>query len=180
MRRVLLVLGLGVAVAACGDDDDPAGPSPVVAEYTLEITGALTETATGPAYFGADVGEGGEAVWILAMGQDTSRHVVLAGKQGSARPGAGSYAIVDPSGTTAGWTLLHLVSAGEDLLGMYVAESGTITIQASSADEVRGTLTFEAVELLGESTDTIRVSGTFRAVPAPATASLSAALVGLR
>ena len=167
LRRILMTMAAAAAVAACGDDDSQS-PVPVAAEYALAIEGALTETATGPAYFGTDTdGEGGD-VWVLIMGQDTSRHLVVAGRAGSARPAPGSYPIVDPSGPAAGWTLVHVVSNGDELLGLFLAESGTVRIDASSAQEVRGTLDFEAVGVLGEVVDTIQVSGTFRAAPAPA------------
>jgi hypothetical protein len=166
LRRSLMTLMLAAPLAACGDDDSQS-PAPVVAEYALDIEGAFTETATGPAYFGTDTDDEGEAVWVLILGQQTSRHLVVAGRGGSARPGPGSYPIADPSGPAAGWALVHLVTDGDELLGMFLAESGTVQIDASSAEEVRGSLEFEAVGIMAEAVDTIEVSGTFRAVPAP-------------
>lgn len=175
LRRSLVILVLAAAAAACGDDEDPQGPNPVASEYALEIEGALNESSSGPAYFGADVDENNEPVWMILMGQDTSRHLVLAGRAGSARPGTGSYAVADPTGTEEGWSVIHLLSDGDELLGMFFAESGTVTISASSAEEVRGTIEFEAMGLMGTTLDTIQVSGSFRAIPAPAgSASLMA------
>lgn len=167
-RTSLVILTVAAAAAACSDSDDPQGPNPVASEYALEIDGAVTENAAGPAYFGSDVDENSQPVWMILMGEDTSRHLVLAGKPGSDRPGTGSYAVVDPAGTAAGWNVVHLLSDGDELLGMFIAESGTVTITASSADEVRGTIEFEAAGMIGTAMDTLQVSGRFTAVPAPA------------
>jgi hypothetical protein len=179
VRRTLAMMTMAVAMAACGDDDSQS-PDPIVARYALEIEGALTETAEGASYFGADTDEYGEDVWVLLMGTETSRHLVLAGKAGSSRPAPGTYAIVDPNGPAAGWTIVHLVSDGDDLLGLFMAERGTITISRSTSDEVTGTLEFEASGALGESVAGISVTGTFTAVPAPGSLSSSRIPLGGR
>lgn len=168
MKRIILaclLLSAGV-LAACGDDD-PAAPTPVLSEFQLSVTGDVTETATGPAWFGADVDDDGEPVFALLLGQDTSRHLVIAGRSGSARPGTGSYAIREPDAAAGAWSLLHLLSDGDELLGMFVADSGTVTITESTPQLLRGSMEFHATGVLGQEDATVRVTGTFRAAPAP-------------
>jgi hypothetical protein len=179
VRRTLAMLVMAVAMAACGDDDSQS-PDPIVARYALEIEGALTETAEGASYFGADTDEDGEAVWVLLLGTETSRHLVLAGKAGSSRPAPGTYAVVNPTETSAGWTIVHLVSDGDELLGLFMADRGTITISRSTPDEVTGTLEFEASGAMGEAAAGISVAGTFTAVPAPGSLSSSRIPLGAR
>lgn len=162
-RKIPVGLALALAVMACGDTTTP--PEPIIAEFTLDIDGAVTETARGPAYFGSDEDENGEAMWALLLGADTSRHVVIAGKAGATRPGTGSYAITGtPSGS--GWRLLHILSDGDELVGMFMGETGTVVITESSDEVVRGTIEFEAAGALGQTAGSLEVTGSFVAVPA--------------
>ena len=74
------------------------------------------------------------------------------------------------------WTVTHVVGDGEELVGMFVAESGTLIVTASSASEIRGTLSFKGIGVLGAIPDTVNVTGSFVAVPAsssPAPAGIS-------
>lgn len=177
-RFTPLALTALLALAACGDDDGPLAPGS--SQYTLQIQGAMVETATGPAYFGSDVDDDGQPVWVLLLGSATSRHLVMAAKPGSDRPGTGTVQLQDPESTTGGWTALHLVSEGEELLAMYVAESGSITFSSSSAGKMTGTLQFRAVGLLDQASDTVDVTGSFTAVPAPASTAAARAAAGIR
>lgn len=163
--RVAVLAILVAALPGCGDDD-PSDVTPIEAAYALDVSGAVTEQATGKAYFGTDEDELGQPVFALLLGDDTSRHIVMAGKDGAARPGPGEYAIVDPEQGESGWTLLHIISDGDELLGMFVANRGTLTITESTADVLRGTLEFDAVGVMGTAEDSVAVAGSFVAVPA--------------
>lgn len=160
-------LMLVTALLACGDD--PIAPDPDAATFTLRITGALTETATGPAFFGSDEDAGGDPAWVLLLGEEDGRHVVVAGKEGAGRPGTGTYTLAAAPGAGGEWTLAHIVGDGDELLGMFLAESGSVTLTESSDQEIRGTLSFRAVDAL--TSDTLRVTGSFVAVPAPSASS---------
>lgn len=158
----MLALTLAAAAAACGDDD-PAGPDPVEHTYSMEVTGDLDEDADGPAWFGSDVDEEGQAVWALVFGDDDDRHFVVVGKDGSARPGPGTYPIVDPESEENGWTLIHIVSDGEELLGLFAGIDGTVTITESADGEVKGTIEFDAEGILGLGEAEIHATGSFNA-----------------
>ena len=93
---------------------------------------------------------------------ETSRHLVIAGREGASRPDVGTHAIEE-----GGWELLHVISDDEELLGMFYGVEGEITITSSSSSRIRGTIEFVATELLGE--EQVTGSITFDAVPAPAT-----------
>lgn len=176
-RKSLALVVVAAGVLSGCDGDDPSSPDRVTPEFELTLAGALTETATGPAYFGSDVNDDGEPVFLLLLGTATSRHLVLVGKEGSERPAAGSYDIGDPTTAAAGWSALHLVSEGDELLGMFMAETGTLTITESTSKEMRGTLEFAGTGVFGEEEGELQVTGTFVAAPAPSSA-LSAETAG--
>ena len=176
-RKQIVMLALAAGLVGCGDD--PQGPAPIQPEYELSVTGALTETATGPAHFGTDVDENGQSVWALLMGEDTARHLVMLVKGGSERPATGTLEIESPL-VEDGWHLLHFVSDGEELVDMFVADSGQVTLSRSSKDEVAGTVEFWASGMLGG--EEISVTGSFTATPAPelSASAMTAARTGGR
>lgn len=178
LRAATLVM-LAAVLTACGDDD-PSDVAPIAAAYELEVSGAVTETASGKAYFGTDEDELGRPIVALLLGDDTSRHLVIAAREGATRPAEGDYAIVDPEESESGWSLLHIISDGDELLGMFTATAGTLTITESTEDVLRGTLEFDAVGLLGVTEDSVAVSGSFVAVPAPAIGAEAAAVRAVR
>ena len=177
--RAATLVTLATVLAGCGDDD-PSDVTPIAAAYELEVSGAVTETASGKAYFGTDEDELGQPILALLLGDDTSRHLVIAARQGAARPAEGEYAIVDPEQSESGWSLLHIISDGDELLGMFTATRGTLTITESTEDVLRGTLEFDAVGLLGVAEDSVAVSGSFVAVPATAIGAEVAAMRAVR
>lgn len=167
MQR-LIAIGLltFVGVATGCDDGDSTGPDGR-GTFQLEVSGALEETAEGPAWFGGDETEEGDPVFVLLLGEEDSRHLVLAGREGSARPGVGTYAI-GPNG----WEVLHLVSDDDELLGMFFADEGEVRITSSSSGVLRGTIDYVATGLLGEAEGEIEGAITFEAIPAPAASAL--------
>lgn len=160
------------AMAACGDD--AAGPEPVAGEFELTVDGAVTETVEGPAYFGSDVNDDGEPVFLLILGQDTSRHLVMVAQAGASRPRPGTYEIEAPT-AAADWTALHLITDEDELLGMFVAETGTLTITESTSAGIRGSLEFTGAGLWGLEDGELEVSGTFVAAPASSMSAATAA-----
>ena len=173
--------GVGLSVvltlAACGGDDDPVGPGPDEFTFRLDVTGALNEVATGPAFFGSDTDPEVGPIWVLLLGEEAGRHVVVAGRPGATRPAVGTYALGDGSEPTTDWTLAHIVADGEELVEMFLADSGAVTVTTSSDTMVRGSLAFRALGQFGETSDTVRVTGTFTASPAQ-TLSAGSGLAG--
>ena len=169
-RRITMLMLLALA-AGCGDDD-PSSPLPLPeSSFELEITGAVTESASGNALFGSDTDPEGNPLFALVLGDDTTRHTITAGIPGTSRPGTGTFEITAPEAGENGWTLVHIISDGDELLGLFVAESGTLTITESTADVLRGTLEFQATGFLGEDSDSMSVAGSFTAVRATAPAA---------
>ena len=160
MKRMMSIGLLAFTAAAAACDSDSTGPG-AQGSYDLEVTGAFTETAEGPAWFGSELNDDGDPVFMLLFGDESSRHLVIAGREGATRPDVGTHAIEEGS-----WDLLHVVSDGDELLGMFYATEGQITITSSSSGRIRGTIEFVASELLGETEVTGSI--TFDAVPAPA------------
>ena len=167
-RARLVVLAIMLGMMGCGDED-PVGPGQD-GSFELTVTGALEATTAGPAWFGSDVDpEAGER-WVLLLGDGGGDgHMVVAGRPGITRPTAGTYPLTAPDEANPGWTLVHLVTDAEELLGMFVADQGTVTLTSSSSGEVAGQLNFRAVDLLTGGSDTVFVTGSFVARPAPAT-----------
>lgn len=162
MKRMMSIGLLAVTMTAAACDSDSTGPD-AQGSYDLEVTGAFTETAEGRAWFGSDVNDDGDPVFMLLFGDESSRHLVIAGREGASRPDVGTHVIEEGS-----WDLLHVISDDEELLGMFYATEGEIIITSSSSSRIRGTIEFVATELFGEG-ETVTGSITFDAVPAPAT-----------
>jgi hypothetical protein len=165
LRPIAIPVLLAATVLACSDD--PSGPEPIQGSYELSITGAFSETARGTAWFGTDTDENEDPMFVVILGDETTRHVLLLGRAGEEQPAAGSYHIVAPGPNQTDWTVLHVVADGEDLLGMFSSTSGTLTITESSAEQLRGTIAFSAVGVVGQAADSIAGTGSFTAVPAP-------------
>lgn len=179
LPRAAVLVMLTAALSGCGDDG-PSEVIPIEAAYELDVTGALTERASGKAYFGSDEDENGQPIFALLLGDDTSRHLVIAGTPGEARPAAGSYTIIDPDQSQSGWSLLHVISGGDELLGVFVATDGTLTITESTSDVLRGELEFVAAGFMGTAEDSITVTASFVAVPAGQIGTTAAARAGVR
>lgn len=165
-RALVPLLLLSTAVTAGCDGDDPGEVSPVESAFTLDIDGAITERASGRAYFGSDEDANSQPIFAILLGDDTSRHLVIAAVPGASRPGPGSYTIIDPESSQAGWELLHMVSEDDELLAMFIATTGTLTITESEDDVVRGSLEYDASGFFGTAEDSVAVTAEFVAVPA--------------
>lgn len=164
MKRYLstALLALTAGVTACGSDstgpdDQPAG------SFEITVTGTFNETGEGPAWFGTDVTDSGEPLFILLLGDQNSRHSVMLATEGAVRPDVGTYQI----GTQSAWELIHIISNNDELLGMFIAEDGELRITTSSSGALRGEIDFIAGAIFNED-DAVTGTITFDAVPAPA------------
>jgi hypothetical protein len=152
-----------LALIACSDSS--TGPVEQNFRYDLTVSGAVEQTLRGPALFGSETGSGGQSMFAILLGADTSSHTLILGKPGSERPARGSYDIVQ-AGSGAGWEIIYAISDDEELLGLFLSTSGTLIITESTSRRLRGTLQFEATGFLGDDLEnevTVTVQGTFDA-----------------
>jgi hypothetical protein len=179
---MILLVAVGLAAPACGDDD-PAGPngneSGIPGTFQASVTGDLTLSLSGGAVFGT-LTEGGSSAFAIALvrgvlGQDNS-DVAYIGRDNTAAPAAGSYPI--HSATCGSCTAddftgayLHQVSLAE--IGAFVSDTGAFTITSASADTLRGTFDFSASLAIGigVTADSVRLQGSFTAVAGQVPAS---------
>lgn len=163
--KLLSIVGLSLALAAC--DDGPT--QPVETGYDITVTGDVAARVRGEAFFGADTDESGAPVFAILLGQDTSSHTILMGRSGAQAPVPGEYRV----GQEDEWSAIYILSSGDELAGVLVADSGRITIAESSATRLRGTVDLYASGLIDDDDGlaSVRVTGTFSARPAPEAAS---------
>jgi len=166
MNRVARILAVTLAAAAlaCGDSTTPVNQG----SFTASITGDLTASLTGRAVFGVAT-QGTNQGFVIALERQGSsqldRDVIVTGRLNTQRPGEGTYPIVSCSGGCdadefdAGYVFYR--TSGDS--GLFISESGTLTITASSTDTIAGTMSFSATSLTG--LDQITVTASFTAVP---------------
>jgi hypothetical protein len=167
MNRVVRILALTLAavILACGDSSNPSNQG----SFTASITGDLTSSLTGRAVFGVGT-QGSNQGFVIALERQGSsqidRDVIVVGRLNTQRPGEGTYPIVSCAGGAcgnddfdAGYVFYR--TSGES--GLFLSESGTLTITESSAEQIVGTMTFDAPSAL--SMDQITITASFTAVP---------------
>lgn len=159
--RTTLVLALAAVMTACGDD---ATEPEVTSSFEMQVTGSLTESAEGLAYFGVGDDEEGDPVWSIVLEDDAGRHTIVTAVPGTSRPAVGTYDLAG-SENDSDWLLLHIVGDGDELLDVFVVDSGSITIAESTSRAVRGTLEFNATGSFGTGPSEIEVTAAFVAVP---------------
>ena len=157
-RRSLLALV--VVAAACGGS--PQSGAGQGGNFDANITGAANAQLTG--YAGSQ-GQAG-VVWVLqlvSMGVDSS---IEFSREGSGRPGSGSYPLVDATTSrggsapadhfvaSVGLSQSIMVGKGFDTL------TGTLTVTQSTARSVAGRFTMTA-SLSTNPASTVVVTGTF-------------------
>ena len=176
--KVAVLLAI-VGQMACGETE--TGPEPRSedkGDLTLLVSGEdISHTLNGKAVFGTAAVGGGRLEWVLFLWrgdrlQFTSQFDVLDLFRASLdRPEPGTYTMAAYSDS---------VTADEEFAGRYIfsfgisygvfhVESGTLTIEASSDQEISGSFEMMALLDAGNSNevmaDTATVRGTFRAVP---------------
>lgn len=166
--RTILTAFAAAALVACGDDNGPSGPGNDY-RFELEVSGDMTAQLEGDAFFGADTGANGEPVFAILLMNEDEESMVLLAKPGTARPGTGTYSFeVEPG--NGEWSGALTSTEGEELLGFFIAESGTITITESTDSRLRGHIQFHATGFTGDlgTEGEVNVSGEFEARRAPA------------
>lgn len=155
-----------LATAAC--DDDPSGPVVDEGTYRYEVEGDLETTVTGQAWFGAEVDEQGEDIFAVLLGSQDDDHIVVFGVSGTTRPAAGTYQIDTSGEIGAGdWVGLYTVGDGDELVALFVADSGTVVLTESGSDRMEGTFELFMSGIMGSATGEVLLEGEFDARPAP-------------
>ena len=175
--RLVTLAALSTILVACGDDSgDPVGIDEVFqGTYTATLTGALTETLSGRAWFGSGTDpETGESAWIAYLVTD-AQNPLAAGENvmffGLGEPQQTGYVLADisgggefPEGGAAGMVLTY---AAQTLSGAFSSTGGSLTVTSLSSTRMDGTFNFtaEGAVFTGgvPSEGTITVSGSFEA-----------------
>ncbi len=168
-RMRWLAGGLALAVAiACSETNGPGDEG----SFTGTISGDLALTLSGTSVFGVTT-QGGRQGFVIALDHKGAtqfdRDVIVLGRFNTERPVVGTFTIIPGACTTcspddfdAGYVFQR--ASGES--GFFISESGTLQITASSAEQIVGSVTFQAVVLSGGSGATnVTVTAQFRSVP---------------
>jgi len=160
---VMVALGL---LPACGDNG--TGPE-VEGSFSATITGDLQRTLSGTAVFGVTTVQGTDGFALAFERGSVSTFdvdLILLGRFNTQRPGEGTYDIV-ASGCDAcsednfdgGYVFQYPTGSS----GIFVSDSGQLTITKSTADTVAGSCSFIAHALTDASSE-ITISASFTAV----------------
>lgn len=170
--RTIFTALAAISLVACGDSRDPSGPGDDYG-FELAVSGDMTAELEGDAFFGEDTGANGEPVFAILLMNEDEESMVLLAKPGTQRPGVGSYTFAVEPGNSS-WSGALTSTDGDELLGFFIAESGTITITESTATRLRGTIQFQGSGFVGdlEIEADVTVSGEFDARRAPTTGTL--------
>jgi hypothetical protein len=165
----ILILMAAALLAACSDDSTGTAPD---GTYTAAVEGSFTAVLSGPAYFGTGVDDDGGAYLAIVLGDEDAEHVIGIARPGTTLPSIGSYDL--DLGSETGFGALHVVSNGDELLAIFIASSGTLTITESSSRRLKGTFEYIAEPLFAdpeEEAEEVTVEGSFDAEWIPAAVS---------
>jgi len=143
---------LSVAVLACGGDTTAPEPDPGV--FEAAVSGEHSAGLDGEATFGIYSGVGFRLL-LTPEGADT--HVIEIGYRPQARPGTGSYPILDPMATELDFTA-HYTRQDGDGSATFRSRSGELLITTSEPTRMEGTFTFQATVTLPGSTEELEVT----------------------
>lgn len=165
---LLEVVFLVTALVACGDD--PVGPEAELGlgEFEAAVSGSFEQSLMGSAQSQAGLFStaSDREVWILDL--DDGQNEIFLRLGVSAVPPMGSYTLVpppDPSDTdvladSAAWFTFDIVST-DGTRGLFTSESGKLSIEETSTNEVRGRIDFQAS---GSAFGPLSGSATFRSI----------------
>src|SRR5688572_21628394 len=167
--RGFAALALALVVSACRDSTGPG----LTGDFSGDVTGDQTKSLEGDAFFsfGSVFGEPetGFALLLLegsALGENDD--FILIGRSSDARPGVGTYDIVDSEGspTASEFVAIWFPATGEEIDGEFVSTGGTLTITSSTSRRLRGTFEFDATGTMCDNPTLmdVTISGDFDAV----------------
>ena len=158
------VLLVATASTGCGDGTGPEGDADL-GSFSVTVTGDAELTASGDGVFH---GPGAEGSWFATINSPEISMTILSG---SGRPSPGTHQLAgsgEDGSFGEGETGISLQFQEGEVNFSGESDSGTLTIDSSSADRVSGSFSFDAVSFGGEQIQ-VTVTGTFTAVtPGPA------------
>lgn len=171
LPALLLSVALTFSLTACdsNDDDNDNGGGTNVGNSSVTVTGDITDSFSGNAYFVVDE-EDEDVNFAIALisgaiTNPNSGQVVALGRDGG-RPGTGTYTI-DTEGTNTDFHGGYTNYEDESDFSGVVADSGTLQITSSSASRIVGTFTFTGRAIDSDApmdtTRTATVEGDFEA-----------------
>jgi hypothetical protein len=181
VRKLIAAVSAALLLAACGGDDDPTGPGDVAgSSFSANVAGDITRTFSGKAAFGVDADDEftgfGLVLGITSNGVGEANNVYFYREQ-AATPGVGQHTIGDAATDAEvpaqqfGATMV--LDAGTATAQLCLSTSGTLTVQSSSAQHLKGTFSIQA-ECLQNSDpladpQSVTITGSFDAIGLSAT-----------
>jgi hypothetical protein len=159
--RLMIATVAGV-LAACGDSGTGPGDGPLtLGSGSAQVNGAVSRNFSGIALFATDVliEVTGERNFGLAIEDLAGTSEVTVGFTGEGRPPAGTYPLAGPE-TSRFAEARFTNSSGQD--EYFASLSGTLTITASTAQSLQGTVSFQARREFGGQGE-ISVTASFNA-----------------
>ncbi len=174
----VLRLVLCAAIAGCGDGTGPSNDTELETgssgSFQVTVSGDLALSLSGSAVFGIQTQQGQRAFAIGFIkgdpGSNDSDFIVIA-RNNTSTPGPGTYTIVSGSCTTCTENdfasgFLHQVTSLD--FGIYLSESGSLTLESVSSELLQGSFSFTATAFLkggSVTAENLTIEGTFIAVP---------------
>jgi hypothetical protein len=158
--RTIARAALLATIAGCNSDSPTDAGLVGLGAASVKVTGAVTRSFSGNAAFNLNVLGSNEFSLVLA-GSDGSSEVAVQTKN-STRPGLGSITLGDSR--SGQYAELSFEDAGGKVR-FFPSVTGQLTISASSAQSMQGTISFRGREEFG--TAEVDVSATFNAVCLP-------------
>lgn len=168
-RRAIGALLIAVFGAACsgGGADDSTGPNPpggTVGSFSATVSGAVSASLSGSAAFGNSTVSGSQG-FAIALVPASGTNTIIFGRVNAQAPGTGTYQIGDfaTQSSVTGAMIAALIAGSGQSGQIYVSTSGTLTITASSADEIKGNFTVSASAVTVSGTQAVTITGSFTA-----------------
>ncbi len=168
----VLRLVLCAAIAGCGDGTGPSDDTEPVTgssgSFQATVSGDLALSLSGSAVFGVQTQQGQRAFAIGLIkgdpGSNDSDLIVIA-RNNTSTPVPGTYTIVSGSCTTCtendfACGFIHQVTSLD--FGIYLSESGSLTLESVSSELLKGFFTFTATDFLTGGSVTQAFAGIWR------------------
>ncbi len=188
----MMALMAAMVLAACGSDGDggtgPGNGGGNTPAFEATVSGDVETTVKGDALFGEVSDPEAGAIFAVEMSEDdtTGGALIQIIRMGSGIPGTGTYQLLDGingTPTDGDWVAAAYDSEDGQLVGLFVATSGSVVVTSANSSTFQGTFDFIAVGgLIADPSQemTIAVNGKFKAKSAPGGAMLRAPISRMR